>query len=157
MLLPEMIMLTCFPSSMRVRSMDIYSFVSTVFIMGRISHYRIISSLVRYLCRVKAASGFMLQRIGADACLSGQNLQIVECFAGELWIPPVDCNLRAESFEMLHGCLGTDGVIRCLFDEYNGLQRAAFIVTDTAGTAYRPSRYLVVAVWKWTEQGTVAH
>lgn len=25
-----------------------------------------------------------------------------------------------------------------------------------AGTAYRPSRYLVVAVWKWTEQGTVA-
>ena len=75
-------------------------------------------------------------RIGADACLSGQNLQIVECFAGELWIPPVDCNLRAESFEMLHGCLGTDGVIRCLFDEYNGLQRAAFIVTDTAGTAY---------------------
>lgn len=43
-----------------VRSMDIYSFVSTVFIMGRISHYRIISSLVRYLCRVKAASGFML-------------------------------------------------------------------------------------------------
>jgi len=95
-------------------------------------------------------------RIGADACLSGQNLQIVECFAGELWIPPVDCNLRAESFEMLHGCLGTDGVIRCLFDEYNGLQRAAFIVTDTAGTAYRPSRYLVVAVWKWTEQGTVA-
>ena len=48
------------------------------------------------------------------------------------------------------------GVIRCLFDEYNGLQRAAFIVTDTAGTAYRPSRYLVVAVWKWTEQGTVA-
>ena len=28
MLLPEMIMLTCFPSSMRVRSMDIYSFVS---------------------------------------------------------------------------------------------------------------------------------
>ena len=71
-------------------------------------------------------------------------------------IPPVDCNLRAESLEMLQDCLGTDGVIGCLFDEDDGLQRVAFIVADTAGTAYRPSRYLVAAVWNRTEQGTVA-
>ena len=58
--------------------------------------------------------------------------------------------------EMLQDCLGTDGVIGCLFDEDDGLQRVAFIVADTAGTAYRPSRYLVAAVWNRTEQGTVA-
>ena len=57
---------------------------------------------------------------------------------------------------MLQDCLGTDGVIGCLFDEDDGLQRVAFIVADTAGTAYRPSRYLVAAVWNRTEQGTVA-
>ena len=51
---------------------------------------------------------------------------------------------------MLQDCLGTDGVIGCLFDEDDGLQRVAFIVADTAGTAEQDG--LLAIIQKGTMQ-----